>query len=484
MRNSILATPSMAIDNSATVYYVSENGSDNNNGTENAPFKTVAKVNEIVAARNGAKTVICFKRGETFRGQLLAQSNVTYTAYGTGEKPIITVSPENGAIASKWTRVEGTDHVWVYEDEMSDVGAIFFNDGESFAVKQCPKIVNGAFDFGFEVLGDNEFMSDLSVEDALILKNTNAASIKGKVYLCCEAGNPGEVYNSSEFSQRLYVVFLPNYAQNVTVDNLNIRFGGAHGVGGSAQTNLLVQNCEVGYIGGGIQYYTVSKDDENTYLPARYGNGVEVNAGCNGYTVQNCWIHDIYDTGITHQQGTNHSKELQFKDVLYTNNLIENCVYSVEYFAKTSEKTGDIVKMINITISDNVMRNAGEGFCEQRYLLETGWNMGAHIMGWYNSYNYAENFVIKDNVFDRCIYWDLSNGSRVNSSFIVVAAASEEYLPTFEGNTYVHYEGSKFGYYGLNVSEDFTARYFATYTEDFSVADFLGDTTGEMFFIK
>jgi len=474
----------MEIPQDATVYYVSEDGNDNNNGTESTPFKTVSKVNEVVAAANGAKTVICFNRGDTFRGQLLAKSNVTYTAYGNGAKPIITVSPENGAVASKWTRVSGTDNIWVYEDEMPDVGAIFFNNAESYAIKQCPRIINGEFEFGYEILSDNQFMTELTVEEALALNNSNAASTLGKLYLCCEAGNPGEVYDSIEFSQRLYVVFLPNYTENVTVDNLNIKFGGAHGVGGSAQTNLLVQNCEVAYIGGGIQQYILKESAENTYLPGRYGNGVEVNAGCDGYTVQNCWIHDIYDTGITHQQGTNHSKELEFKDILYTNNLIENCVYSVEYFAKESATTGDIVKMINVTISDNIMRNAGEGFCEQRYLLENGWNMGTHIMGWHNAYNYAENFVIKDNIFDRCIYWDLSNGSRVNSSFIVVAAASEEYLPRFEGNTYIHYLGSKFGYIGLNISENFNSSYFTTYTEDFSVSDFLGDTTGEMFFIE
>ena len=54
--------------------------------------------------------VVYFQRGDIWRGTVLfCREGVTYSAYGEGEKPIITSSPENGAGAEKWQLV--------YEDE-------------------------------------------------------------------------------------------------------------------------------------------------------------------------------------------------------------------------------------------------------------------------------------------------------------------------------------------------------------------------------
>ena len=471
---SILATVSPAITSGTTVYYVSESGNDNNSGTEYAPFKTVDKVNSVISENNTVNTVVCFKRGEIFRGQLLARNNVTYTAYGEGKKPVLTISPENGADQSKWSLVSGTDNIWRYADDMSDVGALFFDDGESYAVKRCPDIVNGQYSYGIDELRNLQFMSILPVAQAVNLNNSTAPGILGKVYLRCDAGNPGTVFSSIEFAKRQYVISLPSNGENITIDNLCVRYGGAHGIGGSSLTNLKVQNCEIGYIGGGIQHYTQKAGDATTYIPTCYGNGIEVNTSCDGYTVENCWIHDIYDAGITHQQGENHTVELAFNNVIYRNNLIENCTYSIEYFAKKSSNNKS-VKMKDILISDNIMRNAGIGFCEQRTLLSNGWNVAAHIMGWNNASNYAENFVIQNNIFDRCIY---SNPvARVNSSFIFVAADNTEWLPEFKGNTYVHYLNSAFCYYGVVVDGGFSAENFTKFTENVNVYDCLKDAT-------
>ena len=62
--------------------------------------------------------------------------------------------------------------------------------------------------------------------------------------------------------------------------------GARHPSGGSK--NLLVKNCEFGWIGGGIQ-------GEGLFGRAwgvRYGNAVEV-GGCDGYTVTNCYVPDL-----------------------------------------------------------------------------------------------------------------------------------------------------------------------------------------------
>ncbi len=392
---------------------------------------------------------------------------------------MLTVSSENGADASKWTLVQGSENIWQYATPLTDVGQIFFNGGEVYADKELSTVQNGEYTTSVsELLTENlQFFSALPANSVSTYSNNTASAVKGTLYLRCDEGNPAEIYSSIEFAERPYVIFLPTGSQNITVDNLCIKFGGAHGIGGGNITNLTVQNCEIAYIGGGVQYFS---ETDGVYTPLRYGNGIEVNAACDGYTIKNCWVHDIYDAGITHQQGSNHSKNLVFKDVLYTGNLIENCTYSVEYFARTSEN-GSTSSMQNVTISDNIMRNAGSGFGFDR--IDGNYNMSAHIMGWASSPNMAENFVITNNIFDRSIVNNLNNGAKINSSLILASAEDTAYLPDFEGNTYIHYDGAHFAYYGLNVA-DFDASYFTKYSADVSAENVLGDTTGEVYLAR
>jgi hypothetical protein len=275
-------------------------------------------------------------------------------------------------------------------------------------------------------------------------------------------------------------------SSNITVDNLAVKYGGAHGIGGSHQSELLVQNCEVAYIGGGIQQYKASELTEDTYIPCRYGNGVEVNASCDGYTVQNCWIHDIFDAGVTHQTGDNHTQELIFKDVTYKDNLIENCTYSVEYFAYRGATTKADMLLDNIRIDGNIMRNAGDGFSVTRTLQPSMWNMATHIMGWYNSPNVlveGSSFVITNNVFDRAIPSAPDRTNRINSSLVLIAAENVEDLPDLEGNTYIHYVDVRYAYYGINNSL-LTASNLSKYNVNNNVHRLLDDATGEMYFME
>ncbi len=72
----------------SSTYYVSNAGSDSNNGlSTTSPWKTLAKVNAVTLL---AGDVILFKSGDSWSGQLIPQrSTIAYGAYGTGTKPII-----------------------------------------------------------------------------------------------------------------------------------------------------------------------------------------------------------------------------------------------------------------------------------------------------------------------------------------------------------------------------------------------------------
>jgi len=70
-------------------YYISETGSDVNNGTSpSTAWKTITKVNSFTFAANDS---ILFKRGDTFYGGIVVKrANLNFGAYGAGVKPIIT----------------------------------------------------------------------------------------------------------------------------------------------------------------------------------------------------------------------------------------------------------------------------------------------------------------------------------------------------------------------------------------------------------
>ena len=80
----------------ATDYYVKNGGNDLNEGTSDATaWATISKVNSVFTSLKPGDRIL-FKRGDTFYGTLnitrsgVSGSPITLSAYGTGEKPVIT----------------------------------------------------------------------------------------------------------------------------------------------------------------------------------------------------------------------------------------------------------------------------------------------------------------------------------------------------------------------------------------------------------
>jgi len=419
-----------------TVYYVSATGNDSNSGkSADAPWKTLSKVS---AASLSGGDVVLFRRGDIFRGQLAMKTGVTYSAYGEGDKPGIYGSSKNAADSSYWTRLDNSN-VWVYSEELYDVGLVVFNNGESYATKVAPYFKNNVFvdaddnefDIVTEVDKNGEFFSEC---DSVIENGYPVPSkAKGKLYLYCDKGNPGEVYDSIEICAYGNVITGTN-TQNVIVDNLCIKYGGSHGIGTSNVSGFTVRNCEIGWIGGSVNKYSTSGK------PVRYGNGVQVHSSSDGYYVENNYIYQIFDAGITHQQSNLPGKTCEFKNIEYSNNLIERCAWSVEYYMNTPD-AGFTHKMSNIDISDNIMRLAGFGFGQYR---DDEYHYPCHIMSWWSAAlghsNNAdgETVTIKNNIFDRSA-----------KSLIEIHAEKESSLPTLSGNTYIQNVNGIFGRYSL-----------------------------------
>ncbi len=469
--DEIRSSASMSLDGvTGDIYYVSPNGDDSNDGTsEQSPFKTIKMA--ISASQSG--DAVLLERGGLWREKFTVPKGVTVSAYGTGDKPKVYGSPENGANPDKWTLVyynEDTGaRIWRYEnDKMTDVGTLVLDGGEGFAMKEIPTskgnsfVVRGTtdvlFDYRVELDKNFEFFhrANSVVSNGII----NASTAVGPLYFRCDNGNPGTVFDSIEFNTKGNVVGIGG--ANVTIDNLCIMYGGSHGIGAGTVTNLTVTNCEVGWIGGSVQSYNANGTTDGR--ATRFGNGIEVYGGCNGYTIDNCYVYQCYDAGVTHQLSGRSTGNYEMIDVTYSNNLITECVYSIEYFFGAYTEDSGLYKRYGkgVLFDSNFMRRAGFGFGSFR---PDGKNQ-RHIRSG-SSENWFEDFTVKNNIFDRSV-WEL----------LQCVTYYKACVPSMENNTYIQGKENRVYTFGTT-----SATGYADILMNYNMVNVLKDSGGTFYYV-
>ena len=387
-RAAIRTTPNWTVPTGAVCRYVSaKTGDDAANGlTPRTAWRTLARLNEDELPPGA---FVLFERGGIYRGTIRARSGVTYTAYGEGSKPCIVGSPEDGADPAKWRRTENPK-VWAHPIGTRDVGTLVFNGGEAHAVKVLVR-TDAKTGRKTDQRTGKPFESYRDLSRDLDFWHDYYAGGTGLLYLYSEK-NPGERFRSIEFNANRAGVSVRR-ENDVTIDNLCFKYIGGHGVSAGTCRNLTVSNCEFAWIGGSIQ---MEKGFGRDY-PTRYGNAVEVYGGCDGFMVTNCLISQIYDAGVTHQFNVPPNegvKRYDQKNILYADNVIENCNYSFEWFLRAPKSNPS--RMENVLVRDNICLDAGFGFCEER--PDKGG--AAHVKAWGGpGANRAVDCVIRDNAF-------------------------------------------------------------------------------------
>ncbi len=480
--NEIRNTPNTVAPTSKVIYVSQSYGSDSNSGkSKDAPVKTLAKANSLVKANEG--WTVLLNRGDLWRETMTSVAGTTYSAYGSGDKPKIYGSPENGANQHYWTLVyenkETGALIWKYHrEDFLDVGTLVFDNGEGFAMKEVPSCVGGdyyvrgqesipleertPYDYRVELDKNLEFFH---AANSVVAKNStigdyiDVTKATGPLYLRCDNGNPGKVFSSIEFNVRCSGI---GAKSNVTIDNICVMYVGVHGISSGTVTNLKVTNCEFGWIGGSIQGYTANGNTNRT--ATRLGNGVEVYGGCQGYTIDNCYVYQCYDAGVTHQYSNLSAGDCIMNDVTYSNNLITDCVYSIEYFLGTYNDNDDtyIRKGDNILFDSNIMRRAGYGFGSFR----PDGNNQRHIRS-SDRNNPFTNYRIVNNIFDRSVH-----------QLLAAITDRDEWKPTFSGNIFI--QGINNGFYSFAYHGSAKANYNAAE----NMKNVLGDATGTFYFVK
>ncbi len=369
LRQNILNTTD-ELEITGTTYYVSANGNDENDGmSPETAWETISGV-----VRNGyliqPGDAVLFERGHVYRRKsaLKLKSGVTYGAYGTGEKPALYGSVANYALC-QWES-SGVSNVWKMSLSTEEAGIVVFDHGVAVGT---PKY------FGVEELTENgDFYHDFE---------------NGMFYLYLDKGNPADVYTDIEIGTREAILSAQEDSTDITVDNLTLKYAGLYGfIASDRSNNIRITNCEFGWVGG--CRYSDSK--------VGLGNAISFWQNTSNALVENCWIYQCYDAGITPQGMT---EAHTYKDLVFRGNLIEFCNYSIEFFDRTKESTWD-----GLVIEDNIMRFAGYGFmpASKRPDSQTG---VAHLLGW--RWNYEElpggGVTIRNNIFDcsarNLVFW-------------------------------------------------------------------------------
>ena len=130
---------------------------------------------------------------------------------------------------------------------------------------------------------------------------------------------------------------------HVIYDGLAVMNGAAHGFGGGNTHDLVIRNCDLGYIGGAHQ---LTRSDGT---PVRYGNAIEFWGAARDHLVEGCRIWEVYDAALTNQGNGPDSKQV---NITYRNNFVRNAEYSFEYWNRPEAAVTENIRFLNNTCVD------------------------------------------------------------------------------------------------------------------------------------
>ncbi len=237
-----------------------------------------------------------------------------------------------------------------------DVGNIILNDGS-----------------GRKAAFKRWTLQDLKEQDDFCYERS-----EGRVWFYSKE-NPAKRYSLIEAALMKHVIDHSG-VRDAVFDGLDVRYGSAHGFGGSNASRLVIRNCDISWIGGGDQYL-----EGGAGRRTRYGNGIEFWATASDCLVENCRLWEVYDAAITNQgAGVNQERNITYRD-----NLIWNCEYSFEYWNRGPESITD-----SILFEKNVCLDAGYGWGHVQRPDKNG-----RCLMFYSNSAQTTNFVVRDNIF-------------------------------------------------------------------------------------
>lgn len=359
-------SPSTRAVSGAPTFYVATSGSDEADGlTPETAWATIQKANDTLPA-NGS--VLLFRRGDTFYGEFSAPFGCEAGAYGTGEKPILTMfkllNRPNG-----WQ--EHSDGVWKIDlsapqthdgytaTDDANIGFLMVDGVVEPALKPSLDDLVNLWDFYCDIPQHMLFVKSSAnptelAADIKAAPNGNAFGPSGTIISCQRGSND--------------------------IHDLHITGSGGCGIRGVAP-DVHVHNCLIDYIGGSILL-----DGTNP----RYGNGIEHWVNVKRWLIENNEIAQVYDVAWSPQGHAGSSGS--WEDMTVRNNYIHDCNQSFEFWSTGSGAAGGFKRIL---VDGNICERAGySAFSDVR----PNQNVRVHLLTYL--WETPADITIQNNVFD------------------------------------------------------------------------------------
>ena len=469
-RDAILSSPTEIVKSDEYIpgetytgqaYYVSSSmGNDGNTGTSpDSPWQSTVPLSNVELQPGDA---VFFKRGDIWREMLFSTPGVTYSAYGEGPKPVFTASQEEGADPGKWELYyQGDDgrQIWKFIYDLYMIGGIYLNGpdleaGRVYGYWVGDKYVELDYDYDPAIIPDNSSGWTLQVGDELrpetslddlefccmpdlsgreypidLLSDTTL----GPLYMRCDAGNPGEVYDSIEFCGYYWSIAVTS---DCVFDNLAVHYWSLFAFWGHSERdrNVIIQNCEVAYGRQNVIGFNQPEIDRaGAYVTIDAIYGVAQDA-----VIRNNYVHDIDGTGITFESydGRPEGGEdgpLTGISFTCTGNLIERCGACIQL-----NDGNDWYDFDKITISDNIAADAGYNYGTKSMGVNSFSPFADLSLGVWGPF-LAEDLEVSHNVFIR--------SRRYVALFGYESVYQTDKDVSIHDNVYIQYQDGIFGPY-------------------------------------
>lgn len=197
--------------------------------------------------------------------------------------------------------------------------------------------------------------------------------------------NPARRFRSVELALRRHIID-ESSRHHVTYEDLALRYGAAHGIGGGSTHHITARGLDISWIGGGHQH---TRPDGK---PVRFGNGVEFWGNAHDCLVEGCRVWEVYDAALTNQ---NQGSVVKQENITYRDNVIWNSEYSFEFWNRPEASESR-----NIVFEHNTCYGAGFGWGHAQRPDQAG----RHLC-FYTNDAQTVGLSIHDNIFCAAANW-------------------------------------------------------------------------------
>lgn len=477
-----------------TAYYVSADGNDENDGlTPETAWQSVGKLLQELDQREGSVLqpgdAVFLRRGDIFRlpewALEISVNEITLSAYGEGEKPIITASSENGTGEEKWQLVyedESGKKIWQYYHDMRDVSRIVLNDGEAITTRIYEYYDENGY-ISCEATGwwmhesegvtlldallplEESMIADLTIISRPEREGWDYSSCNaGPLYLRCDSGNLGALYESIEFSEYQPMGLFWLESSETVFDNISFQCNGNSyikaGIDWKDIQNTVIQHCEFAY--GGCSVTSYHEREDGAIVVEVQGDGI-YNIIRNT-TIQNNYFHDMAATTVTYEADVSDNSAVG-GCYRFVNNIAVNTIG-----IRLDSTSPSLQYLDSVQICGNQVWNTGR-MDNGKY----GYSEGSLVL----MPNHYGECIVTDNVF-----YTTENGHAMNALLDIFLYYYEDMgytRPQFGNNTYVQYADRDFVYLSMHDNETWRMDDPTLLTK---AAEHLWDTTSAFYIIE